>query len=97
MSKMENQLNLCINNRFCINKMSFVRKNTPIEDVSFSDMMKKAKKGMKKAKKGMKKAKELKNKFDDELKTLSDDAGTSGTRHVQLMENGKQFVPPNKL
>ena len=70
--------------------MSFVRKNTPIEDVSFSDMMKKAKKGMKKAK-------ELKNKFDDELKTLSDDAGTSGTRHVQLMENGKQFVPPNKL
>ena len=108
MSKMENQLNLCINNRFCINKMSFVpRKNTPIEDCGFfSDTMKKAKdaanKGMKKAKdaanKGMKKAKKKVNKLNDELKTLSiDDALNTFERDVQLMENGKQFVPPNKL
>ena len=97
MSKMENQLNLCINNRFCINKMSFVpRKNTPIEDCGFfSDTMKKAKDA---ANKGMKKAKKKVNKLNDELKTLSiDDALNTFERDVQLMENGKQFVPPNKL
>jgi len=68
--------------------------------------MKKAKdaanKGMKKAKdaanKGMKKAKKKVNKLNDELKTLSiDDALNTFERDVQLMENGKQFVPPNKL
>jgi len=88
--------------------MSFVpRKNTPIEDCGFfSDTMKKAKdaanKGMKKAKdaanKGMKKAKKKVNKLNDELKTLSiDDALNTFERDVHLMENGKQFVPPNKL
>ena len=107
-----NQLNLCINNRTCINKMSFVRKNTPIEDCGFfSDTMKKAKdaanKGMKKAKdaanKGMKKAKKKVNKLNDELKTLSiDDALNTFNisekdAKQDLMENGKQFVPPNKL
>tara|TARA_B110000858_G_C17709733_1_gene429958 strand:- start:764 stop:1006 length:243 start_codon:yes stop_codon:yes gene_type:complete len=80
--------------------MSFVRKNTPIEDCGFfSDTMKKAKKGMKK---GMKKAGETwrntKKTIKDELKTLSiDDALNTFERDVQLMENGKQFVPPNKL
>jgi len=87
--------------------MSFVRKNTPIEDCGFfSDTVKKAKnaanKGMKKAKdaakKGMKKAKEKVKTIKDELKTLSiDDALNTFERDVQLMENGKQFVPPNKL
>lgn len=82
--------------------MSFVRKNTPIEDCGFfSDTMKKAKnaakKGMNKGmNKGMKKAKELKNKFDDETLSI-DDALNTFERDVQLMENGKQFVPPNKL
>jgi hypothetical protein len=66
-----------------------------------------ANKGMKNvnnaANKGMKKAKELKNKFDDELKTLSiDDALNTFNisekdAKQDLMENGKQFVPPNKL
>jgi len=111
-----NQLNVCINNRTCINKMSFVRKNTPIEDCgSFLDTMKKAKdaanKGMKKAgdaaNKGMKKAGETwrntKKTIKDELKTLSiDDALNTFNisekdAKQDLMENGKQFVPPNKL
>ena len=82
--------------------MSFVRKNTPIEDCGFfSDTVKKAKnaaknaanKGMKKAKdaakKGMKKAKEKVKTIKDELKTLSiDDALNTFERDVQLMENG---------
>ena len=102
--------------------MSFVRKNTPIEDCGFKDAMKKAKDAVKKVKKakdaakkgmnkgmikGMKKAGETwrntKKTIKDELKTLSiDDALNTFNisekdAKQDLMENGKQFVPPNKL
>ena len=84
--------------------MSFVRKNTPIEDCGFKDAMKKMKNA---ANKGMKKAGETwrntKKTIKDELKTLSiDDALNTFNisekdAKQDLMENGKQFVPPNNL
>lgn len=86
--------------------MSFVRKNTPIEDCGFfSDAAKglknAASKGFNKAKNGVEKAKNSAKKglkkLKKELETVSVDDVLNLERDVQLLENGKQFVPPNKL
>tara|TARA_B110000093_G_C12923533_1_gene390249 strand:- start:624 stop:884 length:261 start_codon:yes stop_codon:yes gene_type:complete len=86
--------------------MSFVRKNTQIEDVGiFSDLTRKAKDMKKSAvkkvgetwrntKKTIKEGLDNFPTIDDALNTISE----KDANNVQdLIENGKQFVPPNKL